>query len=550
MAMNSSNPRLARILLLVAIFAVYMPLMGGDFVWDDHLLVLENQLTGSLLNIPSMFMSDLWHGTPVPDADPGYYRPLMVIDLALTRAVAGLSAQFHHLHNLAWHIAAVLLLLRLLERVLKDERAAVLGTAVFALHPVQLEVVGFVSARNDPMAVTWLLGALLLLSPKNPSRKALIAGAFAAAAAMLSKENVVFAPVLLAFAAKARWGGWGRVGSHIAVLSGFGIAFGCRALAGVGWPAQADVAHLKAVGAPAFAFYLEKLVWPVDIAPVIHFAWLPAIPWLGAALALVLLAVMAVFGGALARAGLGFALLGLLPAWAAVAHVGAIVDRYLYLPMVGIAWAVAAVARRGKVPHLLIGVVLIWLSGLSMRQVPVWGDDERLWTASIDRAPSGYAKGALARWLEDHDRDDDAAYWYREAVIQPPMPFEESCFNITRIHLKRRDPVAAVRVGQEALNAGCAASPELVAPLALAQALTGAWPQAHRSAAALDQDPTGKAFVASLAASAAMGDVGPLSDAINSITLTQGQRLRAQVVLVVSTGGGDVGALNAALDAR
>jgi len=98
-----------------------------------------------------------------------------------------------------------------------------------------------------------------------------------------------------------------------------------------------------------------------------------------------------------------------------------------------------------------------------------------LWQAAIERAPSGYAKGALARWLEDQGMDDDAAFWYREAVLQPPMPFQESCFNVTRIHLKRGQPQQAVRVGQEALTAGCDASPELVAPLALAHALSGEW---------------------------------------------------------------------------
>ena len=77
--MRGSDPRMARILLVLAVFAVYLPLMAGGFVWDDHLLVVQNRLTGSFSNIPEMFMTDLWAGTPVSDAEPGYYRPLALL---------------------------------------------------------------------------------------------------------------------------------------------------------------------------------------------------------------------------------------------------------------------------------------------------------------------------------------------------------------------------------------------------------------------------------------------------------------------------------------
>jgi hypothetical protein len=541
--MFTLEPRLARTLLVIAIVVVYLPMLGGGFVWDDHLLVVDNQLTDSLANIPAMFQTDLWSATPVPEPNPGFYRPLMLVDLAITRAVGGLDPWLHHVHNLMWHGAAVVLLLTLLKRLTKDPIAATLGAAVFALHPVQLEVVGFVSARNDPMAVTWLLAALLLLSQEAPSRKALVGGALASAAAMLCKESVVFAPVLLAFASRVRWGGWGTRGAHGAVLGGVGVAVAMRMLAGVGTPAQADWPHLVAITGPALAFYLEKLVWPVQLSPVIHFGWLPSIPWVVAGLALLLLALVARFGGPLGRAGLVFAALGLAPAFAAVAHVGAVVDRYMYLPMVGVAWAVAAISGRPRARPVVM-VALAGMVGLSIAQGPIWKNDASLWEAAIERAPSGYAKGAFARWLEDEGKDDAAAHWYREAVVQPPRPFHESCFNITRIHLKRGFPKQAITAGEEALEAGCEPSAELVAPLALAYALTGDWGKALQRSAKVGADPTGKAILARLAAQAAMGDVQPLSEATAD---PDGERLLAQVMLVLRRGSADVVAIQAAL---
>ena len=109
--MTDSDPRLLRILLVLTILGVYLPLTSGGFVWDDHLLIVENSLTTSLSNIPQMFMTDLWGATPIPDPEPGYYRPLMLVDLAITRSLVGLNHGLHHLHNLLWHGTAVLLLL-------------------------------------------------------------------------------------------------------------------------------------------------------------------------------------------------------------------------------------------------------------------------------------------------------------------------------------------------------------------------------------------------------------------------------------------------------
>jgi len=387
-----------------------------------------------------------------------------------------------------------------------------------------------------------LLGAILLLSAEKPKPASVVAGAVMAMAAMLCKESVVFAPLLVAFAARARWGGWGSLRAHAAVGVGFVCALGLRFSAGVGMPAQADAAHLKAVTLPALAFYLDKLVWPVDIAPVIHFGWLPAVPWISAGIALVLLAVVAVIGGPFARAGLAFAALGLAPAFAAVAHVGAVVDRYMYLPMVGIAWSVAAVAQRpiaGKLSVLGIGG-LVLCAGM---QVPVWKNEATLWQAAIERAPSGYAKGALARWLEDQGLDADAAFWYQQAVIQPPRPFHESCYNVTRIHLKLGDPARAIEAGQEALMAGCDDSPELLAPLALAHALEGQWSVAASIASGIGPDPTGKALLVRLASAAALGDTEPLREATRDAPVG----LRAQVMTVLRQGGADVDSIGKAL---
>ena len=117
--MRETDPRLARLLLVIAIFAVYMPLMGGGFVWDDHLLIVDNPIIKSLANIPQMFATDLWGTTDVAKPDGGYYRPLMLVDLSISHALVGLNHRLYHLHNLLWHGVAVVLMVFTLERLIK-----------------------------------------------------------------------------------------------------------------------------------------------------------------------------------------------------------------------------------------------------------------------------------------------------------------------------------------------------------------------------------------------------------------------------------------------
>ena len=204
---------------------------------------------------------------------------------------------------------------------------------------------------------------------------------------------------------------------------------------------------------------------------------------------------------------------------------------------------VASVMHQGWRQIVGVGTVFACVIVSSM-QVPIWANDGTLWKASIERAPSGYAMGALARWLEDQGEAVQAAHWYREAVVHPPRPFHESCYNVTRIQLKLGDPEAAIVVGQEAEQAGCEVTPELVAPVALAHALVGEWDESLSQVRRLDEDPTGKVLIARLASQAALGDVQPLREAIER----EGPALADQVMKVLKHAQADLGPIRAQLD--
>ena len=95
-------------LLLVLTALIYAPLYRAGFVWDDSALVVDNALTGDLWGtLGAIFKTDLWRTLKLAGADSGYYRPLMLLSLAVDRALFGLSAPAHHIHNVLWHVACV-----------------------------------------------------------------------------------------------------------------------------------------------------------------------------------------------------------------------------------------------------------------------------------------------------------------------------------------------------------------------------------------------------------------------------------------------------------
>ena len=82
---------MALVLIPAALLIAFFPVVGFGFVWDDNSLILGNHLTGSFSNIHRFFSVDLWESTTRTDSPSGYYRPLMLLDLTLDRALFGLD---------------------------------------------------------------------------------------------------------------------------------------------------------------------------------------------------------------------------------------------------------------------------------------------------------------------------------------------------------------------------------------------------------------------------------------------------------------------------
>src|SRR6266436_3039651 len=138
-------------LLLAALtILVYRPAWNGGFLWDDDAYVTNNDLLTA-----SDGLRRIWFSLD----SPSQYFPLVYTTFRIERALWGLNPSGYHWVNLLLHVANALLVWRALARL--NVLGAWLAGAVFALHPVQVESVAWITERKNVLMGFFFLLTLL-----------------------------------------------------------------------------------------------------------------------------------------------------------------------------------------------------------------------------------------------------------------------------------------------------------------------------------------------------------------------------------------------------
>jgi hypothetical protein len=195
---GSSSHKPLLVLLLAALAALpFLSTLNHGFVWDDHDLIERGR---SRLENPG---ETLTRPFALGGKETIYYRPVVAYSFALDHAVWGLNPRGFHLTNLIVYVSSTILLFLLIAEYLPLSAACV-AAASFALHPVHVESVAFISGRRDLLSGFFLLGSIWLLKTGSDQPVARRYTHFAAAAllyllALLSKESAAFLPLLALF---------------------------------------------------------------------------------------------------------------------------------------------------------------------------------------------------------------------------------------------------------------------------------------------------------------------------------------------------------------
>jgi tetratricopeptide (TPR) repeat protein len=514
---------LAGALLFALPWLVYLPLRSAGFVWDDDAYVTHNANLHSLAGLARIWLD--------PTATPQYY-PLVHTGFWLEFRLWGLDPLGYHATNVLLHAASALLLWRILLRL--GVPGAALAAALFAVHPVMVESVAWITERKNVLSLALSLAALASYlrfapldlpapgAPAQPRRWRFHALALLLfAAALLAKTIVCSLPAVVLLLV---WWKRGRIRARdaapLAPFFAFGLAAGLATAwlekhhvgaAGTEW-SQTPFERLLIAGR-ALWFYAGKLVWP---DPLIFFyprwqidpsRWEQAVYPLAALAAFAALwavrgrigrgpfASAAIFGGVLVPA-LGF--FDVYPfRYAFVA------DHFQYHASPAlIALFAAALARArerrgagGRVPAAVAALAIVAALGVRAHaQSRIYADLETLYRDTIAKNPSAWqAHLNLANHLSAAGRPDEAVRFAREAArLAPQLADAHNTLGGVLVLSSPAGPGAArLEEAVDAFERALALEPEhaeALHNLAFALALAGRHAEAARAYARILED--------------------------------------------------------------
>jgi protein O-mannosyl-transferase len=184
------NPFILLLLLSLLTFVLYIGTLSFQFVWDDKPQIVNNPLIRTWAAVPRAFVSDLWyHAT----RDQLYYRPLFTTWSTLNYSLFELKPWGWHLGAIIAHILAVIAVFVLARKLGLEYWTAALSALLFAVHPVHIECVAWVSAASDSLVTFFFaLSFAAFLNSRNHEEGNWLgwqlASLFLLACALLTKE--------------------------------------------------------------------------------------------------------------------------------------------------------------------------------------------------------------------------------------------------------------------------------------------------------------------------------------------------------------------------
>ena len=369
----SWDVRAAPFALVLAALAAFGTTLGAGFVFDDFALFADPVITSS---------SGWWEVWK-----PLQTRPLTWFSFWANFQTSGQSPWGWHLVNLLLHIAVVLLLLELLKELL-PAKAALIGAAIFAVHPMLTEPVAYVFARSSMIAT---LGSIAAIHQWIKGKPWAALGWFFVA--MLGKEECAAVPVFLLLLefSRRRSVAWKPLGAMFGVAFALGLrtVWATTVIPGSQAGVQAGISPLSYFAAEGEAVlrYLRMVIlpWGFSVDPEIArpSAVMAVLAW-GLVVALVLVASRR-FGQL--REGFWFlgGLILLAPSSTILPAADLAVDRRMYLPMIAFSAVLGLLLERTNWKNSM--AVVLFFAALAFHYSGLWRSPEELWTEAVRQAP-------------------------------------------------------------------------------------------------------------------------------------------------------------------
>ena len=451
------------LVLILATSAVYWHVTGHDFVLlDDNLYVYENSHVQNGLTSDSI----IWAFNAT---NAGLKIPLTWLSLMLDFELYGLNAGGYHLTNLLLHLTNVLLVFFILKLMTGALWRSAFVAALFALHPLHVESVAWVTERKDVLSTLfWLLTMWAYLGyVKRPGMRRYFLIIVSLTLGLLAKPMLVTLPFVLLLLDYWPLGRF-QIGQFVdtpeapvqapvksgqpmsAVLGLLWEKIPLFALAAVSsvvtflaqksagalvnfetWPIRIRIAN----GVVSYVKYLGKMIWPHPLAAFYPHPGHSLTIWkaAGAGLLLVCISVLVVRGarrypylvvGWLWYIGTLIPVIGFVQAGSQ-----AMADRFTYIPLIGlyiiIAWGVPEIVPRWPHRNLYLATLsttlFLFLMALTWKQVQYWKNSISLFEHTVEVTSNNWlCNSNLGIALYREGRTDDAIKHYLEALSIKP----------------------------------------------------------------------------------------------------------------------------------
>lgn len=387
--------------------------------WDDHLYITENQAIRDINwhNIKEIF-STIYVGN---------YAPIHILSYAIDYSIWGADLFGFHLTNLILHIINSIILFFIIQKFCRNNNIPLFTALLFAVHPVQVESVAWLSQRKNVLSMLFFLFSFLFyikyLSISGHRRSNYIFSLLLFTLAILTKAITVTLPMLLilteytfcidAYITTVQESELISYNSYnlykiyykipffaIGILFSMLTFYTQSAHDAIGRNYEGGIYAGMLTTSKIIIYYINLLFFPInmsaDYTPLISQSLLEH---------RTLFAAIAIIAGAIYifKVGKASKLLFFCTAWFIIALLPVanliplatlMADRYMYFPSIGFCLIIGVFFDRQwskrlyRPAILIIGIAIIsCYSILTIHRNPVWRNDFTLWTDTLKKSP-------------------------------------------------------------------------------------------------------------------------------------------------------------------
>jgi tetratricopeptide (TPR) repeat protein len=420
------------LILFAVVFIAYMPVWDADYVyWDDDVNVYENPDIQSLSgqNIKRIFSRPII----------GNYNPLPILTFAIEHAIFGMNPSAMHVTNLLLHILSCLLVFLVSRKLKLSDTSALLVALLYALHPMRVESVAWITERKDVLFAVFFWLSFLFYLKSYKKKKFLYYALLVFPLALLSKIQAVSLPLALLcadyllkkkFTFKLIIEKWPFfLLSLITGLAGLYFLKGAGSLNPEQTEELFSLIERPIIGAYSYMIYVYKLIIPYPMSPLypypdglkaIHYVvgagilpvlgvtlWLWQKKYKTAVFALAFFTVNVIFVLQVVGAGQGF-----------------LADRFTYIGYFGFFFWAGRIVQKLSHTRLALGLsaaLLLLYAGWTYRQSTIWKNSDTMWSHVLQFYPnSPVALGNRGNYYRDQGQTAKAIADYSKGVKADP----------------------------------------------------------------------------------------------------------------------------------